>query len=80
MGVRHTVPILRLTYQGLIMPVPDMENLTPSPNDVGGGKLAPPYVRRPPGRPRKRRFFSRGEFKVRLLMKTAFFMRTNKYT
>lgn len=46
------------------MPIPDMGKLAPSPNDVGGGKLVPPYVRRPPGRPRKRRLFSRGEFKV----------------
>ncbi|KAG7579067.1 Zinc finger PMZ-type [Arabidopsis thaliana x Arabidopsis arenosa] len=63
-GVHHTNPQLRLSYQALIMPVPDTETLTPSPNDVGGGKLAPPYVRRPLGRPRKRRLFSRGEFKV----------------
>ncbi|KAG7564152.1 Zinc finger PMZ-type [Arabidopsis suecica] len=63
-GVHHTNPQLRLSYQALIMPVPDTETLTPSPNDVGGGKLAPPYVRRQPGRPRKRRLFSRGEFKV----------------
>ncbi|KAG7544029.1 Zinc finger SWIM-type [Arabidopsis thaliana x Arabidopsis arenosa] len=62
-GVNHTVPILRLSYKEMIMPVPDMATLAPSPNDVGGGKLAPPYVRRPPGRPRKRRIFSRGEFK-----------------
>lgn len=46
------------------MPVPDMANLAPSPNYVGEGKLTPPYVCRPPGRPRKRRLFSRGEFKV----------------
>jgi len=60
-------PRLRLSYQALIIPVPDTETLTPSPNDVGGGKLAPPYVRRPPGRPRKRRLFSKGEFKVTYL-------------
>ncbi|XP_020878799.1 uncharacterized protein LOC110227734 [Arabidopsis lyrata subsp. lyrata] len=62
-GIHHTVPHLRLAYQGIIMPVPDMDTLTPSPDDIGGGKLAPPYVRRPPGRPRKRRMLSRGEFK-----------------
>ncbi|KAG7559341.1 Zinc finger SWIM-type [Arabidopsis thaliana x Arabidopsis arenosa] len=62
-GVHHTVPQLRSAYKELIMPVPDMATLAPSPNDIGGGKLAPPYVRRPPGRPRKRRLFSRGEFK-----------------
>ncbi|XP_010430727.1 PREDICTED: uncharacterized protein LOC104714964 [Camelina sativa] len=45
--VKHTVPNLRLSYQGLIMPFPDVANLTPSPSDVGGGKLAPPFVRRP---------------------------------
>jgi len=35
-GVHHTTPQLRLSYQALIMPVPDTETLTPSPNDVGG--------------------------------------------
>jgi len=63
-GVQHTVPQLLLAYKELIMPVPDMATLVPSPNDVGGGKLAPPYVKRPAGRPRKIRLFSRGEFKV----------------
>ncbi|XP_010497024.1 PREDICTED: uncharacterized protein LOC104774054 [Camelina sativa] len=58
-----TVPNLRLAYKTLIMPVPDVGNLTPSPGDVGGGKLAPPFVQRPPGRPRKSRIFSKGEFK-----------------
>ena len=58
--IHHTTPQLRLSYQALIMPVPDTEMLTPSPNNVGGGKLAPPYVRRP----RKRRLFSISEFKV----------------
>ncbi|XP_024009344.1 uncharacterized protein LOC112084444 [Eutrema salsugineum] len=43
----------KLAYKGLIMPVPDMDHLAPNPDDVGGGKLAPPSVRRPPGRPRK---------------------------
>ena len=63
-GIYHIVPYLRLAYKGLIMPVPDMDTLTPPPSDVGGGKLALPYVRRLPGRPRKRRLFYRGEFKV----------------
>jgi len=67
-GVHHTVPYLRLAYRGVIMPVHDMDTLTPSPSNVRGGKLAPPYVRRPPGRPRKRRLFSREEFKVTLLL------------
>ncbi|KAG7599567.1 Transposase MuDR plant [Arabidopsis suecica] len=62
-GVQHTVPQLRLAYKEMIMPIPDMATLAPSPNDVGGGKLAPPYLKRPPGRPRKRRLFSQGEFK-----------------
>ena len=64
-GVHHTNPELRLSYQALIMPVPDTETLTPSPNDIEGGKLTPPYVRRPPERPRKQKLFSKGEFKVK---------------
>ena len=59
-GIHHTTPQLRLSYQALMIPVPDTETLTPSPNDIEGGKLAPPYVRRP----RKRRLFSISEFKV----------------
>ncbi|EOA12338.1 hypothetical protein CARUB_v10007906mg, partial [Capsella rubella] len=63
MGVSHTLPNLRFAYADLIMSVPDMATLAPSPSDVGGGKLAPPFVRRPPGCPRKRRLFSRGEIR-----------------
>ncbi|EOA12303.1 hypothetical protein CARUB_v10007953mg [Capsella rubella] len=63
-GDPHTVPNLRFAYAEMIMLVPDMGNLAPSPSDAGGGRLAPPFVRRPPGRPRRRRIFSRGEFTV----------------
>ena len=56
-GVHHTVPQLRLAYKELIMLVPDMATLALSPNDVGGGKLAPPYVKRTPRRPRKKGYF-----------------------
>lgn len=63
-GPYHTIANLRMEYAGLVMHVPDMTVLAPGPGDVGGGSLAPPHVRRPPGRPRKQRFFSRGEFKV----------------
>lgn len=41
-GVYHIVPYLRLAYKGVIMPIADMVTLAPSPNDVGGGKVAPP--------------------------------------
>ncbi|XP_023633353.1 uncharacterized protein LOC111828992 [Capsella rubella] len=64
LGVSHTVPNLRFAYADMIMPVLDMATLAPSPSDVGGGKLAPPFVRMPPGRPRKRRLFSRGEIRI----------------
>lgn len=60
----YTVEYRRKAFAGIIMHVPDMDSLAPSPEDVAGGKLAPPRVRRPPGRPRKKRFLSRGEFKV----------------
>lgn len=39
----------KLAYGCMIIPVPDMDNLRPRFEDVGGGKLAPPAVRRPPG-------------------------------
>lgn len=63
-GAHYKVDYRKKGFAGIIMPVPDMDTLAPSPEDVAGGKLAPPSVRRPPGRPRKKRFLSRGEFKV----------------
>lgn len=63
-GATFRVDVRKLAYDGHIMPVPDMDAIRPSAADVGGGNLAPPAVRRPPGRPRKQRILSRGEFKV----------------
>lgn len=34
-------------------------------SDFGGMQLCPPITRRPPGRPKKQRFFSKGEKLVR---------------
>jgi len=61
-------PISEISVQGDDHARPGHGYTGTFPSDVGGGKLAPPYVRRPPGRPRKRRLFSRGEFKVTLLV------------
>ncbi|XP_024010927.1 uncharacterized protein LOC112086250 [Eutrema salsugineum] len=61
--IHYTTQYRKLAYSKVIMPVPDMDHLAPRPDDIGGGKLAPPAVRRPPGRPRKQRILSQGEFK-----------------
>lgn len=57
-GACWTVEFRKLGYKELIMPVPDMDTLSPSDN------VGPPSVRRPPGRPKKKRIPYRGEFKV----------------
>lgn len=58
-----------LAYSGSINPV-DQANIAVYKFGVDGenGHLLPPATRRPPGRPRKARIPSRGEFKVSLLM------------
>ncbi|XP_024011371.1 uncharacterized protein LOC112086631 [Eutrema salsugineum] len=53
--IHYSTEYRKLAYSGVIMPVPDTDHLAPKPEDVGGGNLAPPSVRRPPGRPRKLR-------------------------
>ena len=54
----------RQGFAGKIYPVPSLGGVeigVGTPND-----LLPPAVRRPPGRPRKVRILSRGEYKVHL--------------
>ncbi|CAN7018977.1 unnamed protein product [Brassica rapa subsp. trilocularis] len=57
----YHVPTWRESFAGKIYPVPSVGGL-----EIGSGTttdLLPPEVRRPPGRPRKIRILSRGEFK-----------------
>ncbi|XP_024011367.1 uncharacterized protein LOC112086626 [Eutrema salsugineum] len=62
-NVHYTVQYRRLAYEAMIMPVPDMDTLERTTNESGKVRLGPPNVRRPPGRPKKTRIFSKGEFK-----------------
>ncbi|RIA04115.1 hypothetical protein BRARA_K01685 [Brassica rapa] len=57
----YTVEKLRSAYAGSVLPVPDFTGLADLVTDFGGMQLCPPLTRRPPGRPKKQRFFSRGE-------------------
>lgn len=56
---------LRLAYAEKIYPIPSVGDPS-STNHAAGttSELHPPNVRRPPGRPKKIRILSRGEFKV----------------
>ncbi|XP_024008041.1 uncharacterized protein LOC112084023 [Eutrema salsugineum] len=55
-GEVYTTRYRRSLYEGAFHPVP-------TPVNSGGTELLPPLMRRPPGRPRKTRILSRGEFK-----------------
>ncbi|XP_024010620.1 uncharacterized protein LOC112086097 [Eutrema salsugineum] len=57
-GEVYTTRYRRSLYEGAFHPVP-------TPVSSGGTELLPPLMRRPPGRPRKTRIPSRGEFKRR---------------
>ncbi|CAN7128383.1 unnamed protein product, partial [Brassica rapa subsp. narinosa] len=56
----YTIEGLRSAYAGSVLPVPDYTGVSDLVSDFGGMKLCPPVTRRPPGRPKKQRFFSRG--------------------
>ncbi|XP_024013428.1 uncharacterized protein LOC112087771 [Eutrema salsugineum] len=57
-GEVYTTCFMRSLYEGVFHPVP-------TPVSTGESELLPPIMRRPPGRPRKTRIPSRGEFKRR---------------
>lgn len=54
----------RLAYHDSINPVPDMNNIYNVPDDIATRIILPPQTRRPPGRPKRTRHLSSGEFKV----------------
>lgn len=63
-GNAYSTETLRGAYNNPIFPVTDMD----AENDIGSEfsdfNVFPPSTRRPPGRPRKKRLFSRGEIRV----------------
>lgn len=57
----YNVSMLRGAYQERIVPVGDYSGFPENDAIFNGRRLSPPATRRPPGRPKKHRFFSRGE-------------------
>ncbi|KAL0886398.1 hypothetical protein Bca101_010381 [Brassica carinata] len=57
----YTLKYLKGTYTKHILPPAELDGTFQLATDVAGLILNPPTTRRPPGRPRKKRFFSRGE-------------------
>jgi len=59
--------LVKLSYEGKIYPIHSVGGEV-APGIASGtiGEVHPPLVRRPPGRPRKLRILSRGEFKASL--------------
>ena len=57
----YTIEGLRSAYAGNVLPVPDYTGVSDLVSDFRGMKLCPPVTRRPPERPKKQRFFSKGK-------------------
>ena len=57
----YNVSMLRGAYQERIVPVGDYSGFPENDAIFNGRRLSPPATRRPSGRPKKHRFFSRGE-------------------
>lgn len=53
-----------LAYNGNINPVPDMSTLRTIPDAISTRTVHPPLTKRPPGRPKRSRYLSTGEYKV----------------
>lgn len=60
----YTTAYWRLAYAQSIYPVEDVTEVDKISEELKDLHLGPPATRRPPGRPRKQRFLSRGEFRV----------------
>lgn len=61
----YAVSVLRSAYAGTIHPLDGYGGIGDLVANVDGLHLHPPSTRRPPGRPKKQRFYSRGEKLVR---------------
>ncbi|RID77823.1 hypothetical protein BRARA_A00703 [Brassica rapa] len=57
----YTMKYLKGAYVSNILPPIELDNTAMIASEVSALTLNPPATRRPPGRPRKKRFFSRGE-------------------
>ncbi|KAG7594112.1 Zinc finger SWIM-type [Arabidopsis thaliana x Arabidopsis arenosa] len=76
--VHYTSCYWVMAYKDSINPVPALSSLHELPEDIASMNLLPPHTKRAPGRPKKKRFFSRGEFQVRATS-LATFSYTNMY-
>ncbi|XP_024011317.1 uncharacterized protein LOC112086580 [Eutrema salsugineum] len=63
-GEELTTTYWRMAYSESIYPVPDYQSPTETDDVIANFSLMPPATRRPPGRPRKQRIYSRGEYRV----------------
>ncbi|XP_018461903.1 uncharacterized protein LOC108832947 [Raphanus sativus] len=57
----YNVSMLRGAYKEMVIPVGDYKGYPANDAIFSGRRLSPPATRRPPGRPKKQRFFSSGE-------------------
>lgn len=57
----YGVTQLQAAYGGSIYPVEGYSGIADLVANVGGVQIFPPNTRRPPGRPKKQRYFSKGE-------------------
>lgn len=63
-GDVYTIEYLKAAYAEHVLPPVELNTSNQLADDIAAISLHPPVTRRPPGRPRKKRFFSRGEVKV----------------
>ncbi|CAN7110849.1 unnamed protein product, partial [Brassica rapa subsp. narinosa] len=59
----YSIDYLKAAYAEHVLPPAELDSGHRLADNVASITLNPPSTRRPPGRPRKKRFFSRGEMK-----------------
>ncbi|KAJ4910419.1 hypothetical protein Rs2_05040 [Raphanus sativus] len=64
-GDVYTIGYLKAAYAEHVSPPVELNTSNQLADDIAAISLHPPVTRRPPGRPRKKRFFSRGEVKMK---------------
>ncbi|KAJ4910155.1 hypothetical protein Rs2_04776 [Raphanus sativus] len=60
-------------YSGSVAPVTDTDNIIELTTQLSHLDMFPPCTRRPPGRPRKKRFLSRGEVRMTTVLRVCLF-------